>query len=51
MVSAARSNTGSGLIIHYKEITAVEMAVHLFDLVLIYNVGFMNTVKLCRHLL
>jgi len=46
MVGSAGGEAGACLIIHDKQVTAIEMPVHFFDLVLINNVGFLDAVKL-----
>jgi len=46
VVSSAGSKTGGCLIFHNKEVAAIKMTVHLFDLVLIYNIRFLDPVKL-----
>ena len=49
MISAAGSKPGARFILHYKEIAAIEMAMHFPDFVLINNIGFLNAEKLGRQ--
>ena len=45
LISAARSDTGGGLVIHNKQISATKMPMHFPDPFLINNVRAMNTAK------
>ena len=46
MVSAPGGKAGGRLILHYKKVATIKMAMHFLHFVPIYNVGLLNPVKL-----
>ena len=50
IIGATGGKPGIQFIIHYKEIPAVEVTVHFFDLLFIDDMRFMNAMELRRQL-